>query len=117
MPHLMVDERKCKADGICAEVCPVGIIEMREGKRVPVPSDDADHLCIGCGHCVAVCPHGAMSLDVMSPEDCPPLHRDMILTPEQASTFEQMHQERKGRLDGRRAGRHGGPALDCPEDS
>ena len=39
-----------------------------------------------------------------------------ILTPEQAATFEQMHQERAGRKESRRAGRHGGPALDCPQD-
>ena len=84
MPHIFVDERKCKADGICVDVCPLGIIEIREGKRVPTPTDEAADLCIACGHCVAVCPHGAMSLDVMAPEDCPPLHRDMILSPGQA---------------------------------
>lgn len=40
-----------------------------------------------------------------------------ILTPEQAATFERMHQERAGRNEGRRAGRHGEPALDCPQDN
>lgn len=35
-----------------------------------------------------------------------------ILTPEQAATFAQMHEERAGR----RAGRHGGAALDCSGD-
>lgn len=39
-----------------------------------------------------------------------------ILTPEQAETFEQMHQERAGRHEGRQAGRHGRPALDCPQE-
>lgn len=39
-----------------------------------------------------------------------------ILTPEQAAAFEQMHQERAGRDEGRRAGRHGGRALDCSQD-
>jgi nitroreductase/NAD-dependent dihydropyrimidine dehydrogenase PreA subunit len=87
MPHFFVDERSCKADGICGDVCPVGIIELREGKRVPTPTEDADRLCIGCGHCVAVCPHGAMSLDSMAPEDCPPLHRELILSPNGAEHF------------------------------
>ncbi len=39
-----------------------------------------------------------------------------ILTPEQAETFQQLHQERAGRHEDRHAGRHGEPALDCPED-
>ena len=83
MSHLIVDERKCRRDGICVESCPAGIIELRDEKAVPTPAERADELCISCGHCVAVCPHGAMSLDVMLPEDCPPLYRDMILSPEQ----------------------------------
>ena len=62
MAHLMADERKCRRDGLCVAVCPVGIIELKDEKVVPTPVEGADQLCINCGHCVAVCPYGAMSL-------------------------------------------------------
>ena len=39
-----------------------------------------------------------------------------ILTPEQAETFQQLHEERANRHEERHAGRHGRPALDCPGD-
>ncbi len=87
MSHLIVDERKCRRDGICVESCPVGIIELREEKAVPTPADGADALCISCGHCVAVCPYGAMSLDTMASEDCPPVQGEWALTPEQTEHF------------------------------
>jgi len=36
----------------------------------PIPMDGAERLCIHCGHCVAVCPEGALSMKGMRPEDC-----------------------------------------------
>ena len=87
MTHILVDERKCRLDGHCVAVCPVGIIEIKEGKRVPTPVEGADEVCITCGHCVAVCPEGAMALTTMKPEDCPPLQREWKLSPEQAEHF------------------------------
>lgn len=87
MPHMLVDERKCRLDGHCVAVCPIGIIEIREGKQVPTPVEGADRLCITCGHCVAVCPEGAMSLDTMSSEDCPPFRKEWALSSEQAEHF------------------------------
>ncbi len=87
MAHLLADERKCRRDGICVAVCPLGIIELREEKAVPTPVEGADRLCINCGHCVAVCPYGAMSLSTMDPEDCPPVRREWSLAPEQAEHF------------------------------
>jgi nitroreductase/NAD-dependent dihydropyrimidine dehydrogenase PreA subunit len=87
MSHLIVDERTCRRDGICVETCPAGIIELREEKAVPTPVEGADALCISCGHCVAVCPYGAMSLDTMPSEDCPPVQVEWALSPEQTEHF------------------------------
>ena len=52
-----------------------------------LPTDDAEKLCVGCGHCVAVCPHGALSLETIIPEQCPPIRKDWQITPEQAEHF------------------------------
>lgn len=45
----------CVKCGICAEVCPIGIIGMDEsGPKLQ------SNACIRCGHCVASCPHAAL---------------------------------------------------------
>jgi len=87
MSLFVVDEEKCKRDGICVAVCPMGIIEIKDQGAVPNPTEDADKLCINCGHCVAVCPHGALSLDTMPVEQCPPVRKEWQLGPEQVEHF------------------------------
>jgi nitroreductase/NAD-dependent dihydropyrimidine dehydrogenase PreA subunit len=77
-----VDHKKCARDGICAAVCPIGIIEFRD--RTPVPAADAEKRCISCGHCVAACPKGALSHRAMRPEECKPLRKELNVTREQA---------------------------------
>lgn len=79
-------KKKCKKDGICAAECPVKVI-AQDGDNVPKPTEIGEKLCINCGHCVAVCPHGAFSLTKMSVESCPPVNKELILGPEQAEQF------------------------------
>jgi len=52
-----VDETACAGCGTCAEFCPFGALELREGLMTV---DEA--ACMGCGVCVGRCPHGALSL-------------------------------------------------------
>jgi nitroreductase/NAD-dependent dihydropyrimidine dehydrogenase PreA subunit len=87
MPLFTVDETKCQRDGICAFECPVGIILPPDGDQVPRPAPDADEICINCGHCVVVCPHGALTHQNMGPDDCPPVHKDWLLSAERAEHF------------------------------
>lgn len=87
MNLLTVDQQKCKRDGICAGVCPLGIIELETSETFPTMIDGGDELCITCGHCVAVCPHGAMSHADMSSEDCPSVRNEWFLGPEQVEHF------------------------------
>ena len=87
MTHITVDQEKCKFDGICSAVCPMGIIELKDGSTVPKLAPGLEELCITCGHCVAICPHGALSLDGMKAEDCPPVRADLALGSEQAEHF------------------------------
>lgn len=56
MGLLTVNKELCAKCGICAEVCPNGIISMSEqGPQMRYAS-----ACIACGHCAAVCPFGAL---------------------------------------------------------
>ena len=59
MGILVIDEKKCKKDGFCARECSAAVIRLNEnGTPEILPADEAR--CMGCGHCVAICPHDAL---------------------------------------------------------
>ena len=86
MRQIIIDLEKCKHDGICTTVCPMSIIEMADGSA-PKLVAGLEELCISCGHCVAICPHGALSLDEMQAADCPPVRAELALGGEQVEQF------------------------------
>jgi nitroreductase/NAD-dependent dihydropyrimidine dehydrogenase PreA subunit len=86
MSRFVVNESTCRRDGICAAVCPAGIL-VPGGTSPPSLVPGGEELCISCGHCVAACPYGACSLDTMPTESCPPVRPEWHLTPEQAEHF------------------------------
>ncbi len=86
MSHFIVDEKKCRRDGICVAVCPVGILTRGEDAP-PEAIPGFAQLCICCGHCVAACPYGACSLDTMPAEECPPVQPEWRLSPEEVEHF------------------------------
>ena len=87
MSLFTVDQEKCNRDGICMAECPMRIIRMASSEDYPKPTSDADQYCIACGHCVSVCPQGALSLNWLTPDDCPTVRQDMTLTAEQVEQF------------------------------
>ena len=82
-----VDAEKCNHDGICVEACGRRLIEMREPDSLPTLIAGLEDLCINCGHCVAVCPTGALALHTMRPEDCPQIKKELLIDLEQAEQF------------------------------
>ncbi len=82
-----VDPEKCNRDRICVEACGRRLIEMGETGSVPTLIAGVEELCINCGHCVAVCPSGALALDTMRPEDCPEIRSELLIDLEQAEQF------------------------------
>ena len=85
MDLITVNHETCNQDGICAAVCPAGIIELVEGE--PVPNDDADELCIRCGHCVAICPTASITHVDIPLESCTPIVKELRITVEQTEQF------------------------------
>jgi nitroreductase/NAD-dependent dihydropyrimidine dehydrogenase PreA subunit len=87
MSLFTIDQEKCKRDGICTDICPMGLIERKDESSFPSRIEDAEKLCVECGQCVAVCPHGALSLKTITPDQCQPMREEWLLTPEQAEHF------------------------------
>ena len=84
MALFTVDPRTCNQDGLCAAVCPPGVIAFTAGV-CPVPTADAEAVCIRCGHCVAVCPTASLTHREMAPADCAPLSPELALTEAQCA--------------------------------
>lgn len=74
MTLFTIDSSKCKKDRLCVMECPMQIITMKTDDSLPEPVRAAENFCINCGHCVAVCPTGAFSLERMSAEECEAVH-------------------------------------------
>lgn len=77
MPVFSVIPDLCKQDGICASVCPAGVIKGPKGST-PFMRPGTEDNCIACGHCMAFCPHGAARVDALPLEDMRPLDRSLV---------------------------------------
>jgi len=87
MELLQIDQNKCKKDGLCAAECPTAIIKLKDKESFPRIVAGGDQFCLICGHCVAVCPHGALNHARVSIEDCPPIKKELVITEEQTVQF------------------------------
>ncbi len=82
MSLITVDQKKCSRDGLCAQECPTGIILMSDSK-FPQEIDDAEKRCVKCGHCIAICPHEAISVEGINSKDCISVKKELQLSVEQ----------------------------------
>ena len=78
MSLFSIDQKKCKRDGICAAECPAQIIVQADKKSFPSLLPHGEEFCMNCGHCVAVCPHDAITLSTMPLAACPPIERNIL---------------------------------------
>ncbi|OPX86483.1 MAG: Coenzyme F420:L-glutamate ligase [Pelotomaculum sp. PtaB.Bin104] len=62
-----INHQTCRQDGLCAAVCPLQLITLNRKDGFPAPIEKAEKQCIHCGHCVAVCPYGALALATLKP--------------------------------------------------
>lgn len=84
MNRISIDPTKCNKDGICISSCPFGLL-VPDGEGVPVPVEMAPELCVNCGHCLCVCPTGAVTLNEITADDCTPVQRDLTADREQVT--------------------------------
>lgn len=86
MELFSINQETCNQDGICAAVCPVGVIDFTKG-TFPAPAAEAEATCIRCGHCVAVCPTASLNHRDMAVADCPAINRDLVINEAQCEQF------------------------------
>jgi nitroreductase/NAD-dependent dihydropyrimidine dehydrogenase PreA subunit len=86
MGLLIIDESRCKRDGFCVRDCPTSIIQLPE-KGFPEIVPDGEATCLECGHCVAVCPHGALSHKRIPIQNSPAIVENLRIGEGQALQF------------------------------
>jgi nitroreductase/NAD-dependent dihydropyrimidine dehydrogenase PreA subunit len=71
-----IDREKCTRCGACVRDCVVHVLRA-DADKAPVMRAEDERFCLNCQHCLAVCPHGAVtcqgvgSKDALDPEPLP----------------------------------------------
>lgn len=71
MNLIQIDTEKCQKDRLCIIECPFNVLR-ENSKKFPEVNPDTEYMCMKCGHCLAVCPTGALTLENLTPESCAP---------------------------------------------
>ena len=66
MSRILIDEKRCKACGLCETVCPLGLIETDKSK-IEVNglgcAAQTGEGCTGCAACAIICPDIAIKVE------------------------------------------------------
>jgi nitroreductase/NAD-dependent dihydropyrimidine dehydrogenase PreA subunit len=102
MSLVTIDRERCRKDGLCVRVCKK-VFSQKTKDSVPVVAHEAS--CNSCGHCVLVCPSGAISQVNCPPEILHPVRtnlmpsyeqmREMIVTRRSIRTFQERPVEKE----------------------
>jgi len=87
MNLIEIDTTKCQRDRICAQECPGKLIIFPEKDSYPTTIEKAEEFCIDCGHCIAVCPHGALKLKGLEPEELEAVNQELLPSSSQVRHF------------------------------
>jgi nitroreductase/NAD-dependent dihydropyrimidine dehydrogenase PreA subunit len=68
MTTILVNQDLCTRCGICAIVCPMGIVSPAGENTLPKVPDEKAGACIRCGHCEIHCPSQALLLNCLIDE-------------------------------------------------
>lgn len=91
MNTIIIDSDKCKKDGLCIEECPFNFFTATES-GIPTPANGYENDCMNCGHCIAICPGDAITLNGHTSADCDKIGKD---TPVSRKQIEQLLQTRR----------------------
>jgi nitroreductase/NAD-dependent dihydropyrimidine dehydrogenase PreA subunit len=80
MVEISVDQERCKKDGLCAMTCPLDIFMQEEKGAIPTIDEGQRKRCFGCGQCVAICPHGAITHSEYTQDMIHPIRSECVPT-------------------------------------
>jgi nitroreductase/NAD-dependent dihydropyrimidine dehydrogenase PreA subunit len=83
MIEITYDADLCKKCGLCATACPLAIPVQKEKGTIPEIDDARLESCFRCGHCVAICPQGAISHSHFPEGTVTPVRTDQVPTYDQ----------------------------------
>ena len=86
MGLLSINTDKCRKDELCVRDCAAAIIRLSE-KGFPEIIPGSDGNCLICGHCVAVCPHDALSHKSVPIAQSPVIRKDLCISEPQVVQF------------------------------
>ena len=78
---ITVNEQICRKCGLCVEACIHAKLVQPDKSASPGIAKDMD--CIACGHCVAICPTGALSHSAFSSGSIRQLNAELLPTADQ----------------------------------
>ena len=91
MGLIHIDRNLCCRDGLCVTVCPAKVFVARNGE-IPLVTPESERKCFSCGHCVAVCPAGAIDHGQIPLDQTQPLGPALSMEP---SVLDQMLKARR----------------------
>ena len=65
---ITVDKSKCIHCGMCIRDCILQCINF-DSEKFPCYIENGDKICVGCQHCMAICPKGALSFGGKNPDE------------------------------------------------
>jgi nitroreductase/NAD-dependent dihydropyrimidine dehydrogenase PreA subunit len=80
MPLVTIDPGRCRKDGLCVRICQKVFSQKTKDS---VPEIVHEGSCNSCGHCVLICPSGAINQRDCSPEMTHPVQSDLLPSYEQ----------------------------------
>jgi nitroreductase/NAD-dependent dihydropyrimidine dehydrogenase PreA subunit len=121
MSTVTLNEEKCTGCGLCAEVCGLDVIVRDGGGRLVVNHKVYCHV---CGHCIALCPHDALSIQDLGPGPFTPIDlpeitpsdmKALLLTKRSCREFKDRPVERAVIEDLIRVARTAPTSINCQE--
>lgn len=73
--NFKIDKSRCVQCGRCIKDCICSVLEFGED-NIPKVAQDGENRCIGCQHCFAVCPTGAISVFGNNPDEAPAIPKE-----------------------------------------